>query len=546
MTPTPLDEEAETAAPAARTGSTPPSTWRQLARRYWPELLALLGLSACFALLPGLGLLWLWQQDWLLAWIISSGLLIALVSVLRLLRADAAPSLAVRPAGGGASSAEIQAREAIAGLVAKASAEDLASRDSVDRLLRATVNAVAEAYSPGDEAAMLNFTVPEALSMTEQIARRLRLRIRDEFPVLRHLRLSWAAKSSGLIGRGLVPARGLATAWRIMRWADPLGAMVAEVRSLLIEQGINVLGREARAVLAAVLVRELGEVCIELYSGAYRAPVDHLPAAMPSRERGPGAPLRLLVVGQRNSGKSSLINAMLGRQAAPVGLTRATSEWTVYPVQARPPDSHGREQPGPISNARQPVAPVVESLAVESLELVEAPPFGALADREWIEQCRRADLILWVASAHRADRGADRRALKRMRQSTMADPHLRPVPLVLVLTHADRLEPPLEWQPPYDYLAGRRAKERSMARAMHAAATALDVDLARVVMLAFSDGTKAWNLAMLWEVLRSIRTEAQQKRLERLGRAEGLLKAGVDLVRSLPGAIARARHFLKR
>ncbi|EIC21871.1 GTPase family protein [Thiorhodovibrio frisius] len=521
-----------------------PLNWRLLLRRLWPELLTLTLVSAAFTLLPALGLLWLAQQGWLAWWLALCAGLMGLLALLRLLRSDPTTGGLMGAPRPGAAAAECQARADLAALAAETSAEDLANREAVDRLLRRTVNAVASAYAPDDEAAVLNFTLPEVLLMLEEVARRLRHILSDELPVLRHLRLSWAARGSDLIGRGLKPARGLANAWRVMRLADPLGAVIAEVRSLVIEQGVTLLGREARAVMATLLVREVGEVAIELYSGAYRQRAEPPPQGL-GRQRYQAAtgPLRVLVTGQRNSGKSSLVNALLGRELAAVGLTQTTSDWTLYQA---PPLLAEQDAAAESANPARAGAPVGMSAEAQPWELIDSPSLAVQSDAAWLGQLREADLVIWVVAAHRADRAPDQRALNAMREQVAADVRLRPVPLVLVLTHADRLEPVLDWQPPYDPIRGQGAKERNMARALHAASTALAIAPERALLVALGENRPAWNLPALRQQLRTRWPEAEQKRLERLGRAEGVVKAGVDLLRSVPGAIERARHFLRR
>jgi predicted GTPase len=252
----------------------------------------------------------------------------------------------------------------------------------------------------------------------------------------------------------------------------------------------------------------------------------------------------VLVTGQRNSGKSHLINALLGRQRAPVGITHSTANWPTYAAPPLGAGAGAELKSGAVLEAQTP--------GDDPWELMDSPPLSVEPSSAWLQQAREADLLLWVMAAHRADRAVDQRALKALRARLDADIRGCPLPVLLVLTHADRLEPVMDWQPPYDEHHehhehhGARPKERSMARARQAASRALAIPPERTVLVALGLAAGDWNLDTLRTQLRALWPEAEQKRLERLRRPEGALKAGVDLVRSTPGAVKRLRQFLRR
>ncbi len=126
------------------------------------------------------------------------------------------------------------------------------------------------------------------------------------------------------------------------------------------------------------------------------------------------------------------------------------------------------------------------------------------------------------------------------------DDRQRLIPSVLVVTHADKLNPPLEWAPPYN-LTGDRPKEKNMRTALEAAGKALKFPVHRQVLVAVaneSDGV--WNLENLWPIVHDILPEAKQKQIERGSRPDGWLQATYDVVISVPGVFGFAiREFFQ-
>ena len=111
-------------------------------------------------------------------------------------------------------------------------------------------------------------------------------------------------------------------------------------------------------------------------------PADMRGAAAPE----PNAPVRIVLIGQINAGKSSLLNALARETRSAVGPVPTTSAATEYllDLENRP-----------------------------ALSLVNMPGLDertGLAG-ELLEQAQRADLIIWVASATQPARGPDRAGL---------------------------------------------------------------------------------------------------------------------------------------
>lgn len=401
--------------------------------------------------------------------------------------------------------AERDARQAVAAILETTSGDDLASLARAQDLALRTVRAVAQAYHPGDAAlALYSVTVPELLLMTEDVAKRL-YRALDAFPVLRHVEIDVAIRG----------ARGARQAAKLWKWGKALGKITPEgivagkVKDIVTKEVLGGLGTGAKAKLAAVLTREIGEAAIRLYSGEYRRAFT--PGAAPAETPPPEiGPLTILLAGLGNAGKSTLLNALVGDTRVPAGRAATGSFFTValdHPEAGR-------------------------------LTLIDSPGLDSGISKDWLATLGTADLVVWVAALNRADRARDQHALAAVRRLAHDDPRLRDTPIVLAATHADQLNPPLEWQPPYDWRSGDRPKERNIRAALAAATETLGLADAAPLALADIDDPP-WNVADLWAQIHAALPEAKQKQLERGLRGTGWTHVAADAVRAALRAAIR-------
>ncbi len=502
-----------------------------LLRRYWRELLLLLLILAPLLAAFTLGFVWLWQAGWLLYWWL--GVVLFTVAPMFLIPAFWRPpahGVSSNAAAPGDSPAEQQARAALQELMVTVRSEDAESSAALQRLVQRTINRVAVAYLPdhaeadkvmvaGLSRAALHFTLPEILLMSEDLSRRLRQTLVSEFPVLRHTEIGWVLES---YEQGSEVGQKVRDIYRVARWVNPLSALLGVVKEAALSRAFAILGAAARAQCAALVVREVGESAIRLYSGHYRRATEELAQPPLAEEEGSAeeSPITLLLAGRAQSGKSSLVNALLGREAALVG------PFPAAPVRALT-----------FTGEREPFGP---------LRLIDTPPLEEYPAKEWLKGTEEADLLLWVTPLHRADRAAEQRALAQLRAAMVADPRSRPLPLLVVATHADRLAPLLEWSPPYDPERGERQKEVQMRAARQALLTVLGVAPEACVVVALGEGEPPWNLEAVWALLAGNLSHARQQQLARRRRAEGVAKQVVDGVRSLPGVWRQAVRFVRR
>lgn len=158
-------------------------------------------------------------------------------------------------------------------------------------------------------------------------------------------------------------------------------------------------------------------------------------AAAANTATGPKA-ITVGILGSVKAGKSSLVNALLGRAAATVDRLPVTAgiryDYTLpggQPVSIL--DTSGYGQDGPTD-----------------------ADFASA-----VEASRDADLILLVTQATVPGRQPDLDLLDRLRAWFAEKPHLKMPPVVVVVSHIDLLSPKAEWTPPYDWQKGTRPKE---------------------------------------------------------------------------------------
>ena len=216
-------------------------------------------------------------------------------------------------------------------------------------------------------------------------------------------------------------------------------------------------------------LQEVGFYLIEMNSGRLRLGADHYRRAVQSHwneqgqqrregeatrfnsatsnDKSPAADVgvRIALVGQVKAGKSSLVNALLGEQQATVDVLPQTSAVQRYRLELA--DSNSR------------------------LDLLDTPGYGdsdhySRSSREFREVIAGSDLILLVVKATSPARKQDVQFLQQLNEYYGEHAQLKPVPVVAVLTHIDRLTPVKEWEPPYNWQSPVHLKEQNIREAL--------------------------------------------------------------------------------
>lgn len=499
------------------------------------RLIALLLWALPVAVLPPLGVYWLWQEGMLPWWLVAMigcgaagyGLQFWLLRRDRRLLAEAvtAPDPYWPPRADQAWSRVEHLAEAV-----KPEQWPLHDGGRLWTLTRNTMEEVARYYHPEEAQPLLELTVPHTLLIVERASRDLRITVSHHIPFSQTLKIgdllrAWRWKDT---------AERVVNLYRAGRLIiNPLNALLSEAWGHMRGQAYGQAWTEIQRWLLREYVRKVGYYAIELYSGRLilsddEADIQPMPrsgTSLPMEAAGAASsteqPLRIIVLGRANAGKSSLINALFGRLIAATDVL---------------PDTTMALQPYRLEREGLTAALIFDSPGYDTADLSEK------ILRQWV---LKADLILWVCTAHRPDRHLDREYLDAVRAEFSASPDRRPPPILVVASHIDQLRPSREWQPPYDLANPQNAKATHIRAAVEAIAEDLAVPVAAVIPVCLAEG-RVYNVDdALWAAILDRQDEADKVRflhcLEQRKRKENwillrrqLLNAGRWLLK-LPG-----------
>jgi predicted GTPase len=475
-------------------------------------VLVALGLALPVLSLVPLGSFWLWQNGYLIHWAIGACLSTLMAWMLQrwLLgeRRDTSSSVSAAEAEVSAGDAtwtpaENAAWSRVQEIARAIEPEALTSREALFAIGQQTVEGVAKTLHPERKDPLLQFTAPEALALVERVSGRLETFVRENVPLGDRLTLAQLAELYRWRG-AIEMAEQAWSVWRVLRMMNPASALANEVRERVSKELMAWGKSHIARNLATFYVEEVGRAAIDLYGGRLRLAPERLERhvtgasardlAASDAEAAGGEPLRLLVAGQVSAGKSSLVNALAEEVRAAVDALPATARFTPYRLM--------REG--------LPAALVIDSPGLTSDVVRDKGQIEQL-----LEEAERADLVLWVVAATRADREADRAALAALRRHFAARTNRVAPPVLVVLTHVDRLRPFQEWAPPYDLNDSASPKAASMRDAAEAVAADLGVQAGEVVPCALPAGHASYNVDAVWAGITARVPEAQRARLVR-------------------------------
>ncbi len=468
------------------------------------RLLVFLLLILPILVLLALGVAWLWQNDYLIYWLgasVACGLLgYSLQHWLIQHESQALQNTTTDPNPTWPPSADAVWQQ-VEALAESTQPEDwpLENGAWVMELAQRTMQTVAHNYFPNVEKPLLELTIPHTLLIIERASRDLRQDVAEKIPFSHRLTIGdlfrlhrWKAKAEQLFN--------IYRAGNVI--VNPVNALFSETWRHLRERSLGLAKDELHRWFLRTYIRKVGYYAIDLYSGRLSLGNDDVDMPTPNSEadltqatqdanQQREEPLRILVLGRSNAGKSSLINALFGE------LTAATDTL---------PDTTNSIQPFVLSREGLSQAIILDSPGCDS------PLFNR---EQMLAAAGEADLILWVTPANRPDRQLERDCLNTLRAFQIERTHRHAPPLLVVMSFIDRLRPINEWQPPYDLNDTTNAKSIHINQAMQVVASDLAVPVASIVPVSLSEG-KVYNVDdALWSAILNHQTDALRVRLMR-------------------------------
>jgi len=452
------------------------------------------------SLLP-LGWMWLWERGWALYWIAAAFTLSIIaycaqaIALRHTLREVPEPiveddeKVAPDPSWTAREQAAWTAVEAIA---ANVKPSELTDRDRFLNLGLRTIEAVARQIHPTDQNPLWKFTLPEALALVERVSADLRPFVVENIPLGDQLTIGQILKVYGWRS-AIGMAEKAYDLWRLVRLVNPVTAAAQEAREQITKHlYANVRDQLARQ-LARAYVREVGRAAIDLYGGRLRVSEAQLAShvsASTLRDRGQATglaePVRILVAGQAGAGKSSLVNALTKEVRAVVDAPGGTRDFQGYEVE-------------------------LEGLS--GAMVIDSPRIGTSAkeQRAFAARAGDSDLVIWALAANRDDARIDLAALTAIRAHFASRPHRREPPIIVALTHIDKVT---QRAPGHNDTID--LQDPAIVETVREVAEGLGVPKNDVVPVSFAPGRRPFNIEQLSMRVAARVPDARQAQLLRL------------------------------
>lgn len=370
------------------------------------------------------------------------------------------------------------------------------------------ITSIAKEYHGTSKRGELAFTIPELLIMVEEISRRYRTLLQTHVPFIEHLYLSHIAHgydNKAKLETGWKSATRFWNTYRVVRFVNPMTAIISELRSQAIGKLMAHVNMEIQHKLKQALLQEAVSVAIDLYSGRFKVDDKQLESSFSCRKDSEKMamsldPLRICIIGQINSGKSSIVNTLIKGMIAEVSLLPATDRATVYQCH-------------------------IEGL--DAIHLVDLPGFnGDKKDEKMLlQEVVDSDLILWVLKANQPARALDVnfKALLDGYYAKKENRSLKRPQVIGILNQVDRLSPATEWSSPDEIHPPKNEKAEKIRAALDFNREVLG--FSNLIPLAVGSDKEAFNIDELIILLDKnyrdgVQTQLNRRRNESSGKFE--------------------------
>jgi predicted GTPase len=313
---------------------------------------------------------------------------------------------------------------------------------------------IAHIYNPQIQYPLLNIYVPQAYGLIRGTVDDMDQWMQKLSPVLNQVTVGQAYQGYEVYRKLEPSARKFWKAWNWAQWIlNPVAAVAKQASQGSSNQATQQLLGNLSQLFREAALRNLCRQAIALY-GRSTLPVSATVVSTPTlpkaktqtlreilTEAQPAEaieqkPVNILLVGRTGSGKSSLINTLFQADLAAVDVLPSTDRIQNYQWQTE---------------------------SGESLTLWDTPGYEQVNRADLrnlvLDYAINADLLLLVTPALDPALQMDVDFLQDIK-AEVAD-----LPAIAIVTQVDRLRPIREWQPPYDWEWGDRAKEIAIREA---------------------------------------------------------------------------------
>jgi predicted GTPase len=471
------------------------------ARQYYVFFTFMLAIP--FFTLVGMGYCYLWDHGWLLQF--SLGLLgLALISMLLhyLIMQDQAQvaeqsmdnqkSVQLKPLLDW-SIHDTKVWEASLINIKKLELSTVGWRDLPDAMLK-QLAFVADNYHQNTSNAKYAFTIPEMLLMLEVVSRKYRGHVLENVPLSQNIKVSTIMGVSETSSKSYKVYKQYSLFLDTLRGILSAGSSVpGQIASKLGAELAKKLTDHMQQNMKQLLFEEVTQVAINLYSGRLKLSDEEMclyRKSLPTAEEAVIRPLSVMVVGQVNAGKSSLINVLKEQSVAEVDVLPSTAGFYHYNL------------------------PLSKDLTIT---LIDSPGLDGNKHvaNDLLEEAIKADLLIWISQANQPAKLLDKKLLDEWDHYFDKNLRRKKPPVLLVTTHNDMLKPQGSWHPPYDLNDMDDKKAQAIVMASRYTRETLGLKDAPVIPISLKPGEVPYNIDALRDILFSLSTEARAAQLNR-------------------------------
>lgn len=351
----------------------------------------------------------------------------------------------------------------------------------IDQSVFHVLEVVAKAFDKSS----LDFTIPEAMTLFEEIGRRYKTALSEHVPGIELIKISHLKAGIdtytqyGDLANKVISAVVLANNVKNI-YFNPLKAAIDIAKQQTSAAMSKDIFTHIEFKAKQALLEEVAEVSIDLYSGRFtldatKLEITQIAKKDQSRIAAQISPVRVVFIGQTNAGKSRLINMLKNTISAEVDALPCTQNIAVHEFYFEDQAVHFVDTQGIDNNPSH--------------------------QEELLHEMKNADLIVWVLKANQSARELDRQIDQQFSEYYLKSSNItRKKPeIIFTLNQIDRLKPTSEWQPPYDTDQANSAKSCSIQAALEYNQSLFNTS--RILPISISEDKQSFGLDKLKEQL---------------------------------------------